>query len=395
MRLLWRLLSRHITVGQFVGFAIANLLGMTIVLLSVQLYNDIKPLLSGSEAIMRDEYMVVSKKVSALRSLAGSDNSFSDKDIEEIESQPFVKSVGVFSSSQFEVSAGIDMRSRGGSISSDIFFESVDDRYIDVDLKKWHFTIEEGIIPIIMPRNYLNIYNFGFSQSHNLPKVSEGMISAINLDILLEGQGKRDRLKGNIVGFSNRLNTILVPGDFMSWANEQYGSEQDSRPSRIIVEVENPSSSEVALFFKDKNYDVEGDMLSGSKSTYLLRIVMAVVFVVGLVISLLSLYILMLSIFLLVEKNSDKLQTLLLIGYSYAKVSLPYQLLSIGLNTVILTLSLAAVVSIRGLYINLLGELFVKMQPSWLLPTILVGIALALIVSSINYLAIRSKVRSL
>ena len=41
MSLVWKLLRRHVSVPQFAGFFFANLLGMLIVLLSVQFYYDV------------------------------------------------------------------------------------------------------------------------------------------------------------------------------------------------------------------------------------------------------------------------------------------------------------------------------------------------------------------
>ena len=67
------------------------------------------------------------------------------------------------------------------------------------------------MVPIILPRSYLAIYNFGFAQSQSLPKLSEGVVGMIELGIVLRGDGREERLKGRVIGFSSRLNTILVP----------------------------------------------------------------------------------------------------------------------------------------------------------------------------------------
>lgn len=118
-----------------------------------------------------------------------------------------------------------------------MFFESVPDEYVDVSLDNWHFDESAQVIPIIIPRNYLNLYNFGFAQSRNLPKLSEGLMSLIQMDIMLRGNGCAEQFKGKIVGFSNRLNTILVPQAFMDWANQRFAPGKEARPSRLIVEV--------------------------------------------------------------------------------------------------------------------------------------------------------------
>ena len=42
MKLIWKLLRQHISIGQLACFFLANLFGMVIVLLSVQFYKDIQ-----------------------------------------------------------------------------------------------------------------------------------------------------------------------------------------------------------------------------------------------------------------------------------------------------------------------------------------------------------------
>ena len=116
---------------------------------------------------------------------------------------------------------------------------------------------------------------------------------------------------------------------------------------------------------------------------------------VGLLISALSFYILMLSIYLLVQKNADKLQNLRLIGYSPARVSLPYQLLTIGMNACVLLLALVLVFWIRGRYLERLWQMFPTLQEGATGTTILLGIILFLLVSLLNIIAIRRKIATL
>ena len=54
------------------------------------------------------------------------------------------------------------MENVGLHMSTAMFFESVPDEYVDVNLDKWEFDENERVVPIIIPRNYLNLYNFGF-----------------------------------------------------------------------------------------------------------------------------------------------------------------------------------------------------------------------------------------
>ena len=393
MRLVWKLLRQHISLPQLAGFFFANLCGMVIVLLSVQFYKDILPVFTEGDSFIKKDYIIVSKKISTLGTFVGKSNTFSDKEVEDIKAQSFTKEVGAFTPSQFKVSAG--MGKVGLQMSTDMFFESVPDEFVDVNLDKWVFNENKPVIPIIIPRNYLNLYNFGFAQSRSLPQLSEGVMGMVNLDIRISGGGHREVFKGNIVGFSNRLNTILVPETFMRWANENFAPGAKSEPSRLIVEVNNPTDDRIAKYFKDKGYDTEDDKLDAGKTTWFLKVIVGIVLSVGLLISVLSFYILMLSIYLLLQKNTTKLENLLLIGYSPAKVAFPYQLLTLGLNAIVLILSVGVVLYVRSSYMKLIGKLFPQLDEGSMWPAMLVGVLLFAGVSVFNVIAVRRKVASI
>ena len=393
--LVWKLLRQHISIGQLAGFFLANLFGMMIVLLSVQFYKDVIPVFTEGDSFMKKDFIIATKKISTLGSFAGKSNTFSAEDIADLKKQPFTKTIGAFTPSQFKVSAGLGMQEAGIHLSTDMFFESVPDEFVDIKLDKWHFDESTHTIPIIIPRNYLNLYNFGFAQSRSLPKLSEGLMGLIQMDIMMRGNGRVEQYKGNIVGFSNRLNTILVPETFMRWANESFAPGAKSEPSRLIVEVNNPTDDRIAKYFKDKGYDTEDDKLDAGKTTWFLKVIVGIVLSVGLLISVLSFYILMLSIYLLLQKNTTKLENLLLIGYSPAKVAFPYQLLTLGLNAIVLILSVGVVLYVRSSYMKLIGKLFPQLDEGSMWPAMLVGVLLFAGVSVFNVIAVRRKVASI
>ena len=394
-RLVWKLLRQHISVGQLAGFFLANLFGMMIVLLSVQFYRDVLPVFTEGDSFMKKDYIIATKKISTLGSFAGKSNTFSKEEIKDLKAQPFTKGVGAFTPSLFKVSAGLGMQEAGIRLSTEMFFESVPDEYVDVSLDKWHFEEDIRVIPIIVPRNYLNLYNFGFAQSRSLPKLSEGLMSLVQMDIMMRGNGRVEQYKGNIVGFSNRLNTILVPQSFMDWANKNFAPEKEAEPSRLIVEVKNPTDTAITDYFQQKNYETEGNNLDAGKTTYFLRLITAIVMGVGLFISILSFYILMLSIFLLLQKNTVKLENLLLIGYSPTRVATPYYILTVGLNVLVLLLAIGCVAWVRSYYIEVVQSLFPQLESGSLLPCILIGCLLFFAVSLLNILAIGKKIISI
>ena len=396
MSLVWKLMRRHISMSQLVGFFFANLCGMVIVLLGIQFYQDVAPVFTEGDSFMKKDYLIVSKKVSTLGSFVGKSSTFSNSDIEEILDQPFTKEVGAFTPSQFKVSAGVGMEQIGLNMSTAMFFESVPDKYVDVNLDEWHFEPGQEIVPIIIPRNYLNLYNFGFAQSRNLPQLSEGVMNLINLEVRISGGGRQNTYKGKIAGFSNRLNTILVPESFMVWANANYSDgKSDKEPSRLIIEVGNPTDDRIARFFKEHGYETEDDKLDAGKTTWFLKVVVGIVLSVGLLISILSFYILMLSIYLLLQKNTTKLENLLLVGYAPGRVALPYQMLTVGLNALVLVLSVGIVLYVRTLYLDVVEKMFPSLGEGSYGWMIAIGIMLFVGVSFLNVVAIRRKVASI
>lgn len=394
MNLVWKLLRQHISVPQFAGFFFANLVGMVIILLGIQFYNDTQAIYDGEDSFMKADYLIVNKRIGAMGAITGKSNGFSEADIEDFKDQKFVERLGTFTPSAFDVSASF-MMDESMSFSTEMFFESVPDDFVDVETEKWTWKEGETELPIMLPKNYLDLYNFGYAQSRNMPKLSEGILGAVKLTIRVRGNGKMDTYTGKIAGFSSRLNTILIPESFMKWANKEYAPDAKKDPTRLILEVNNPTDERITQYLQDNNIETDQDKLDASKTTFMLRIIVSIVMAVGLIISILSFYILMLSVYLLVQKNSTKLENLLLIGYSPAKVSFPYQALTVGLNVVVLILAFGILLLVRSIYLGMFENFFPDMTAPSILPALVVGVLLLIVVSIFNVIAVRNKVMSI
>jgi hypothetical protein len=280
----------------------------------------------------------------------------------------------------------------GVEFSTEMFFEAVPDDFIDVDLSRWQWHEGDDEVPIILPRNYLDLYNFGFASSQGLPALSESLVSMIKIRFYLRGSAGSKELSGRVVAFSKKLNTILVPQTFMDEMNATLSPDRQPEPSRLILTVSNPADERIATYLKDHSYETEANDAEAARTAHFLRIIISIVLVVGLIISALAFYVLLLSIFLLLQKNTEKIDTLLLIGYSPQAVARPYHLLTISLNTLVLALSVVIAIMLRGYYLPLFGQLYPSYSAANLFPALLTGVALYLTVLVLNYVAIRRKV---
>lgn len=393
--LLLRLLKRHISPAQLLGFVLANLIGLGILLLGLQFYRDALTALSAKDSLMRADYLIISKQVTS--GLFGSrDNSFSAEEIADLEQQPFVAALGRFTPSKFQVSAGLGLGSAlGGGLSTYMFLEAVPDRFLDLKPSDWHWEEGQQEVPLIIPRSYLGLYNSAFAQSQGLPLLSEATIGAIPLGLELRGGLEEQHYRGRIVGFSNRLNTLLVPEHFIQQMNRRLAPEATASPTRLILELHNPSDPAIALYLREHSYESEGERLASSQSMYFLLLLSGVVLGVGLLISALSAYLLLLSIYLLLQKNSRQLENLLLLGYSQRQLVLPYVLLTLVLNLLALLAALGLVLWVRGYYLEAASRLVPEELGASLLPTLLLGLGLLVGTTLVNAVAIGRKVRSL
>lgn len=396
--LLWKLLKKHVSKSQMFGFAMANIIGLTIVLLGVQFYQDVRNIFADEDSFMRKDYLVVTKRVGELNAIAtmmgGGANTFTDNELTQLRNEPWVRDVGEFSTSNYQVYGTISLAGQSVSLRSSFFFEAVPDKFLDVKSKDWHFDPEHPQIPIIVSKDYLSLYNFGFAASQGMPQMSENMIGMVPIVFRLTGNnGTQDFLEGRIVGFSNRLNTIIVPQSFMDWSNKRYAPNADSQASRIIVEVSNPGDPAVESYMNSHGYEIAGDKLNSSKANRLLTIILSIVVAIGLVICVLSFFILILSIFLLLQKNTQKLQNLLLLGYSPRQVSGMYVRMIVYINIAVYVLSIAAMLVARTYYLPLVQAF--GAHNAGIEVAAAVGAALIAVITLGNVTAVRRKVRNL
>ena len=178
----------------------------------------------------------------------------------------------------------------------------------------------------------------------------------------------------------------------MDWSNAYYAPKDEASHTRLLMQVTNATDKNVSQYLEDHGMEIEQDQMNQEKIAYFLRIVVSLVLIIGLVISALSFYILMLSIYLLVQKNAQKLENLLLIGYSPSRVARPYQMLTAILNLIVLVIAIVAVMIVRSYYMTMIEDIYPELAKGSILSMLAVGTSLFLLVTLVNILVIRRKI---
>lgn len=388
-REVWTLLRKNMSVGQLLGYVVANIVGLAVILIGVLFYTDSQHSSSEEDNYFSDDYVVLSKHVEGV---GFTPLAFSEEDIAELSQQKWVKKIGRFTASEFAVSGSIAIGGRG--LSSYLFFEAVPDEFFDRLPQDWNFDPEMGFVPIMLSKDYLTLYNFGFAVPQGLPQVSEDIVGSVSITLRLTGSGNRtEEFEARVVGFSSRLNTIAVPQQFMDWANQRYGDGKHRDPSRLILRIDQRQATDMKRYLAERDIEMAGDNeKKGNVSTFL-GVVSGVVAINGLIISLLALFILLLSIFLLLQKSQQTIRRLMHLGFSPSEISRYYELVVLGINSLVTALALTITLYSRGLWSDTLQE--IQLGGASLQPMLLLALGYLIVVTLFNVGVIRYKLRSI
>lgn len=385
---IWSLLKKNISIGQFIGYAIANIVGLSVILIGIIFFGDSQHSSADDDNYFSDEYIVISKKVEGV---GFEPKVFTEKEIKQLSKQKWVVKVGRFTASQFTVNATVSMG--GQRLSSYIFFESIPDDFFDIRPHDWEFEPDNGFVPVILNKDYLTLYNFGFAIPQGLPQVSEKIVGSIPVTLRLSGRYNRTGyFDAAIVGFSSRLNTIAVPQSFMDWANEEYGTLEESDPSRLILKIDRFAANDMKKYFAEKDIEIAGDEENAGNISEFLRVVSGVVAANGIVVSLLAFFILTLSIFLLLQKSKDTIHKLMFLGLSPNEIGGYYEKIVIAINSIVTILSLTIAFISRTFWIKQLHE--IGLGGASVLPMLCFALCYLVVITGFNIFVIRRRLNN-
>jgi hypothetical protein len=308
------LLSKNQNRWQIVGASFGAFLGLFILLFATQLYFDFQKILRGSNDA--DNFITINKPVSLVNTIFGK-SVFSNENIQELENQPFTQQVTPFVANRFKASAS----SRMINFYTELFFEAVPESFIDVQDPMFRWFEGQGEVPIIMSKDYLALYNFGFALSQGLPQFTPSTIRQVTVDITLRGNGREQTFTGRIIGFSERINSILVPPSFMKWSNAHFGDQPGQGASRLLLKVNDPYDKQLASFLKGKGYEISIGRLTGGRLALMLNISLFILSVIGVLMLILSIVVFILNYQLIISKSSHDIKLLLQIGYKAGQIN--------------------------------------------------------------------------
>ncbi len=367
------------------GLTIAMLLILSAVQIQVN-YNELLYGKNNRDSIAN--FLVVSKVING----NSRDNTLSTEAINNLKKQPLVDDIGLLTASRFKVSA--QSPSVNIPFYTDLFFESVPDEFLDVKSESWKWENGSTTIPVIIPNQFLDLYNFGFAPSQGLPQLTQNMVMALPIVLNVTYQGLPVRFTGRVVGFSDRISSVLVPDNFLKMANKQFGNQGETRPSRVVIKTKDPGNPKLVQYLKDNGLATDADKTRFSKYRQIVGAIVGASSVTGLVMLLFALLVFSLFIQLTIASTRHEINLLITIGASPRQLQKFLMKQFLPLNIVIVLACLMAVAMGQfGLSSFLQGQnMFIDQWPSYFT---IAGAALILTVLwFVNHFTIRKYIGS-
>ncbi len=434
------------------------LIGSTLLILGVQLYQDASSFLAKSNG--PKNYFTMNKKVEggALINLGKNDRIFTSDELEKIKTLNGVNKVGGFVRNQFPLTLYIwptGTVGLGAAAKTDLFFESIPDEFLDFIPRDWHWSENSETVPIMVPKFYLDLWNFGLAPSRiEYPSLSTKAATGMPIELFI-GQKREAKLNGRFVAFSKRINSVLVPENFLEWANKKFGgpkaddyfflwkngaiegppvtrsilaSLQDepdfknwetspihspakripalqaltekkkkkkTGPSRIILEIEDNPSSSLLSYIQQNGLEINREFPEQDIIKKVTLVIFLGIATIGALLSLLSIATFATSFRLVVAQASEETQNLLLLGFSHNQVANVIFTRFLALFLFILGVSVITGYGIKSLLLSLANKNGIVLNPGLSFQTIVCILLYGLIYILINRIVIKNSVYKL
>ena len=391
-RLLTKLLLKDVSFFQLFIYAFGSFLGVFIIVASFHFYRNFHSIKAESSTNSVNEFITLSRRIEGI---SVGQNKGLQNELDSLRSKDWVVKADKYSPSKFNALASVRFGSQ--EMETALFFESVPKDYFDEIPPNWTFNAKDpnAILPIVLPRDYLALYNFGFASSRGLPKIGENVLTTIPIEISVSGNGLQRDIKAKIAGFSSRLNTIAVPEEFIEWGNATFSRNKSSEPTRIIAEISiSPTDKRVKEYIETNNLEIGGDKSLTTSAGSIIDIITSTLTVIGSVICVLAIGLLIVSIFLLMHKTRSVIYRLVVLGFTSKKIILIYFSLFCAVNLLVLGLSIGGIFILNICLKTILWESGIYTSAS-VVPPIALATGIMILISTGSLFIIRHNVNKI
>lgn len=307
-----KLLFKNQDRKQLIIAMIGSFLGITFLITSIHFLIRVNEFGEGNE-ILGPNTIIVQKKVSTSSTLGLTSTTFSEKEIEKIKGEKFIEDVKPVISNNFDISLQTD-DPLVPYFRSDVFIQTVDPGFIDVETSEWTWKEGDTVVPIIMPRDFLVMLNT-FMSANNINQVSDDLAKKIRFKFTLFDDTKKEWINAQIIGFTNEVSAILVPESFMLYGNAKFSGGEEQKITQIMISGKENEFGKVEELLAKKGLESKNSQMVVGRLKSIIGTLFLVVLGISVIAVFLSGLVMIQYLQLLISRNAYEVRTLLRIGY--------------------------------------------------------------------------------
>lgn len=307
-----KLLFKNQDKKQLLIAIIGAFMGITFLVTSIHYIIKVNEFGKGAD-ILGPNTLIVQKKVSNAGSLNLSKTDFSERELQKMRNEPFIEEVKPVLSNNFDISFETS-DPHVPYFRSDVFIQTVDQKFLDVKSDEWHWKPGDKHVPMIMPREFLVMLNT-FMSAKNIPQISEDLAKEVKFKFKIWNKDGVEKVNVKIIGFTNEVSSLLVPASFMKYGNDKYSDGTIQKITQVMISGKESEFGLVEDLLNKKGLESKKSQLVVGRLKSVVGTLFLVVFGISIIAVLASGLVLIQYMQLLMSRNAYEVRTLLRIGY--------------------------------------------------------------------------------
>ncbi len=307
-----KLLFRNQDKKQLLIAIIGAFLGITFLITSIHYIIKINEFGKGSD-ILGPNTIIVQKKVTNASSLNLTKTDFSLNELDKMRKEPFIAEIQPVTSNNFDISFETS-DPLVPYFRTDVFIQTVDQRFLDIKTDKWHWKEGDEYVPMIMPREFLVMLNT-FMSASGITQISDDLVKEVKFKFKLWNDSIQEHVNVRIIGFTNEVSSILVPASFMKFGNDKYSDGTNQKITQVMISGKENQFGLVEDLLTKKGLESKNAQMVVGRLKSVVGTLFFVVLGISIIAVLASGLVLIQYMQLLISRNAYEVRTLLRVGY--------------------------------------------------------------------------------
>jgi hypothetical protein len=308
-----KLLFNHQDKKQLYIALLGVFIGITFLVTSVHYLLRVSEFGKDSE-IIGANILVIQRKVTSSSTLNLTKTDFELKEIEQMKKEPFIEDVQAVVSNNFGVWLEINEKAIP-PFKTDVFIQAVDKKFLDVKSDKWKWKEGDSFVPIIMPRDFIVMLNT-FMSASGIPQISDELALDIKFKLRISNGQKQEWVDSKIIGFTNEIPALLVPEEFMNYANANFSDGSEANITQVMIAGKEGEFGKLEAYMDEHGLESRNSQVVVSRLKSIVGTLFGVISGISVITVLLSGLVLIQYLQLLMTHNKYEIRTLLRLGYA-------------------------------------------------------------------------------